>query len=62
MHRAWPKVLFLIFVICHADGIVQPRQKVIDTVKKPEMFDKVRLDVDYLLLCFESSRASIEDY
>lgn len=43
MHRACLKVLFLTFVICHADGIVQPRQKVIDTVKKPEMFDKVRL-------------------
>ena len=32
-----------------ADGIVKPRQKVIDTVKKPEMFDKVRLHRKLLL-------------
>ena len=32
----------------HADGIVKPRQKVIDTVKKPEMFDKVRTQHSHL--------------
>lgn len=39
-----------------ADGIVKPRQKVIDTVKKPEMFDKVSLpleDKEPLLSCHE---------